>query len=66
MATQVISPTRLDELMAKYQERTLSQAEYVEYRQLKDGVDVAYAKRMFATAYQALKIPAEARSLMAV
>ena len=66
MATLAISPTRMAALKAKYEARTLSQEEYVEYRQAKDGVDGAYARRQFRTSYQSLKIPAGARGLLAV
>jgi len=66
MATLTISPTRLAALKAKYEARTLSEKEYVEYRQAKDGIDAAYARRQFGTSYQSLKISANARGLVAV
>ena len=66
MATLTISPTRLAELKAKYESRTLSEEEYVEYRHSKDGLEATYARRLFGTSYQSLKIPASARGLIAV
>lgn len=66
MATLTISTTRLAALQAKYEARTLSEEEYVAYRQAKDGLDAAYARRLFGTSYQSLRIPASSRGLVAV
>lgn len=66
MATLTISPARMATLEAKYNAHTLSKEEYVAYRQAKDGLDAAYARRLFGTSYQSLQISAASRGLLAV
>ena len=62
----MISPKRLAELKAKHDAFTITEEEYVEYRQATEEVSERYARRMFGTAYQSAQIPVGDRPLMAV
>ena len=68
MATQVTtSPTRLRELQAKFEAHSLTEEEYVAWLLADNGeMPERYARRMYATAYQSMKISSADRPYMAV